>query len=403
MSTNTNVDKRCTGEIGAMMPVIAPLPIEVVGSDGNHLITADGKRLLDFWSDEGVSSLGYGHSIVQQELRKFAESGYPVHCPQMFPNKVRNHVTKLITQAVGFETIFFGNSGAEANEAAIKLARRAKFNAGDGRRKIYTVTGNFHGRTGFALAASDSTDSPYHLWGYDPIPKGFGVADTPGDVDWEECAAVIMAPILGNNCIKTYPKEQIQAWRDACDEHGAFLIFDEIQVGMGRTGYAAAWQGIGVKPDIVTFGKGIAAGVPMGACCADGWAKDVFTPGVHFSTFGGNILALHMASVVLAYIEAHAQRIKDDGEHVRNRLSELEWIKHVDGAGIHNAFQVNFDVVGYDGYDFIHEARNHGILLCSHRRHGPIRFTPPLTITRDEINTAIGALVATHVSLTQGE
>lgn len=413
------------------MNTIERIPLRIVAGDGNYLIGEDGQRYLDFWGDEGVASLGYGSDSdptpVDRALGKFADESSMLRLPDAYPNKLRDEAAEAICWAARFDKVFFCNSGAEANEAAIKLARRywSIVRGQPGRNVILTVEGNFHGRTGFALAASDSKDSPYHKLGYGPIPEGFGVihddlelgnarvwkrdqyVPADGDWQWDEVAAIIMAPILGNNTVKTYPQAFWQKMDRLRQEHGFLIIFDEVQVAMGRTGnfcahHAAALTGP-IRPDICAIGKGIAAGLPAAVILADNNVARAFVPGVHFSTFGASMIVCHMMKEVIQYIIAEGPRIKVDQHNLINyqfkRLKETGHLRGYDGAGLHWGFEPEWSKLRTDGPGFVEAARANGLLLLTHRPYAPIRFTPPLTITNEELEEAFSILKLTLVNL----
>jgi len=424
-----------------LMNNIVRLPFEVETARGSAIRTVQGHVLLDFWGDEGVCSLGYNTEEYRRIVDNFHSSGQPHQLPDVYPQTSRFNAAEKICQMTDMDRIFFANSGTEANEAAIKIARkfwwdkysniyregRIKSNKAYARRHIVlTIAGNFHGRTGLSSAASDPRVSPYHHWGFGPKPKGFGVIDdktflqvvTDGDVhedypiepDWSNVAAVILAPVLGNNLVKTYSKsfwEELGALRK---KHGFLIIHDDVQAGSGRAGWPATYQGISVfdsrfeslvKPDILCLGKGMALGYPMSAMLASEEVASAFTPGVHFNTFGGSPFVCYLAEQYYSWLELELPKVRDLGEAIRLRFSEMAWIKEHDGSGLLNAFTPNFGKYGYDGFEFCHKARDFGISIVTHRRYGPIRFTPPMNVAPDEIATAFIALERTHKFLTK--
>jgi acetylornithine/succinyldiaminopimelate/putrescine aminotransferase len=422
------------------MNVIDRVPVNIVGGDGVWLIDDQGNRYIDLWGDEGVASLGYGGEFLIA-LEKFASEETLQRLPDMYHNPLRAEVAAALCQHARFDRVFFCNSGAEANEAAIKLARRywSKVRGQPNRFWVLTVQGNFHGRTGYALAASDSTDSPYHKQGYGPTTPGFGVIpddldiekvvhwDTwteDGDVtadgrytnaafeeaDWSRVAAVTMAPILGNNVVKTYPKafwDKLNALRA---KHGFLIIFDEVQVGMGRTGnfcchHSETLTG-GVRPDINAMGKGLAMGLPAACILADEEIARAFVPGVHFSTFGGTLLSCFMMRELMEWLDANMGSILVKHSRIAAQFATMQadgLLQGFDGAGVHWGFTPRWDRAGFpdalDGPTVCEAARAHGILMCTHRKHGPIRFTPPLNVSMGELDFALLALRKTLVNL----
>lgn len=413
------------------MNTIERLPVDIRQGAGCRLIDADGKSYLDFWGDEGVASLGYCSPIVQDVFRTFANNPVPHRLPDAYPNELRTRAAAALTRAARYDQVFFCNSGAEANEAALKLARRywSKVHDQPERYRILTVEGNFHGRTGYALAASDSIDSPYHKQGYGPTPPGFGVIHDDLDInrvrvwngegyqpaksilglagdqiemtDWSKIAAVTMAPILGNNVVKTYPKafwDRLSALREA---HGFLVIFDEVQVAMGRTGEFCAHHNpmvtFGFRPDIICIGKGIAGGLPAATILADDEVAQAFVPGVHFSTFGATLIVCEMMLEVIAWIENNYETLAQREEQFIQNFEALKQqglITAYDGAGIHWGFTPAYDTGKYTftGMDVCNVARPRGLLMLTHRPKAPIRFTPPLNISAEELGEAFNIL-----------
>lgn len=424
------------------MNVIHRLPVNIVSGDGVMLTDTEGNRYIDLWGDEGVASLGYGQSSpFFKRLREFAETGTLQRLPDMYHNDTRTSVAARLADRAKYDRVFFCNSGAEANEAAIKLARRywSKIKDQPKRHWIFTLEGNFHGRTGFALAASDSQDSPYHKDGYGIMAGGFGVIgddldiekvrmwdcygdlhDSPAaqgaytngafeEADWSEVAAVMMAPILGNNVVKTYPAEFWAKLAQLQDKHGFLIIFDEVQVGMGRTGAFCAHHNPkvtgGVRPHICALGKGIAGGLPCAAILADDEIARAFIPGVHFSTFGGTLLVMEMIDEVINWLDAGMWSIANREVQIKRAFADMVHsglLKSFDGAGVHWGFTPHWGMPGdsplmasspkFTGPMLCDVARDFGILMVTHRDHGPIRFTPPLTITEFELGAALDAL-----------
>ena len=403
------------------MNTIDRLPLDIVSGDGCRLIDAEGRSYLDFWGDEGVASLGYASPIVQSVFAKFATTATPHRLPDAYPNELRTRAAAMLCKAARYDQAFFCNSGAEANEAAIKLARRywTKVREQRDRWHVLTVEGNFHGRSGYALAASDSQDSPYHKAGYGSHPQGFGVIHNdldinrvrrwnsdeerylPDSVKWDTVAAVIMAPILGNNTVTTYPKafwDRLEALRA---EHGFLVIFDEVQVAMGRTTKFCAHHNqlvtFGFRPDICAIGKGIAGGLPAAAVLADMEVSRAFVPGVHFSTFGASLIVCEMMMEVIKWIENNHEALVSREEQFHASFQALMaegLITAFDGAGIHWGFTPNWKLGSHSfgGPDVINVARSHGLLMLTHRHHARIRFTPPLNISAPELTEAFSAL-----------
>lgn len=434
-----------------LMGNVVRMPLVVRQALGGTIHTDHGP-LQDFWGDEGVCSLGYNAPEVVSAILGFMASISPHQLPDVYPHPYRWQAAEMLCERTGMDRAFFANSGTEANEAAIKLARKfwwdqegqpmesvsftgevsgevrtgkstthAKLSK---RHTILTIQGNFHGRTGNSMAAGDFRVSPYHRWGFGPSAKGYGVLDRTIDFNkvmfqqsitdgvehelrepnWSEVAAIILAPVLGNNVVTTYKHAFWAELERIRRDHGVLIIFDDVQAGSGRAGHYATWQhpSCQVKPDIMTLAKGMAMGFPMSACLASQRVASAFTPGVHFNTFGGSPFMCHMAVRMLEWLDEHIDDVRAKGCLIRERFAEKGWIKEHDGWGMLTAFTPDWDRYGYDGYQFIYEARKHGLSLVTHRRHGPIRFTPPLNIPRPELEQALGKLTDTHKGLAGG-
>lgn len=422
---HTQYNRRLMGNI-VRMPLIAGL-----ASGATFQETLSGRSLLDFWGDEGVASMGYNTAEFHNAMEEFLKSGQPHRLPDVYPHELRFQAAEIICSRTGMDRLFFSNSGTEANEAAIKLARKYWWDReaeegqpgfGDAfpqhkncarRHKIYTLAGNFHGRTGYSLAASDFQVSPYHRVGFGVSAPGFGVISDDfkevafdgvvlgGDVepDWTKVAAVMMAPVLGNNLVKTYPDSFWQKLEAMRKKHGFLVVYDDVQAGNGRAGHYATWQKYGVKPDIMTLSKGIAMGFPMSVTLASEAVAASFTPGVHFNTFGGTLMMCHFAIKLYQWLDDNIHLVRERGEFIREQFDSRSWISHFDGSGMLNAFQPDFELHGYDGYQFIAKSRELGLALVTHRQHGMIRFTPPLNVSLVDLRRAFDILDETHKAL----
>lgn len=398
--------------------------LEIVRGEGTKIWDSDGKAYYDLWNDEAVASLGYG-SLMKDALQRFIDAGHPHRLAAMYPNRLRSEAAEMICQRFGFDRIFFCSSGAEGNEACIKMARRymAKVRNEPRRHYVVSLEGNFHGRTGFALAASDSTDSPYHKDGYAPFPGGFAViseqeviAAANGDetalprlnlapflpnkdapqVPWEHVASLHFAPILGNNVVKTYSPAFWRAVEKLRELHGILISFDEVQVANGRTGHYAAYQDprIGVKPDLECIGKGLALGLPAAAMLMTEEVHKAFVPGVHFATFGESAIITHwMMKELMLFLDANLEKIRRQEGMIRDYFLTRKWVQNFDGAGVHWGFKPGH--ANFDGFKFCRLARKHGILMVTHRQYGIIRFTPPLAVTDEELTDIFARLDAT--------
>ncbi len=415
-----------------LMGNIVRMPL-VIGGTAQGAMLKDletGKNLLDFWGDEGVASMGYNTPEFNDAIQGFLATGAPHRLPDVYPHEIRWRAAEVICSRAGMDRLFYSNSGTEANEAAIKLARKywwdreaeagtpgfgpgfPQFKNCARRHKIYTLEGNFHGRTGYSLAASDFRVSPYHRVGFGVSAPGFGVINDvlqevafdgqeipPNEPDWANVAAVMLAPVLGNNLVKTYPQSFWDRLEAARRKHGFLLIYDDVQAGNGRAGHYATWQKCGVKPDIMTLSKGIAMGLPMSVTLASEQVAKSFTLGVHFNTFGGTLLCCYMAIQLYKWLDDNLDKVRARGDVIRDKFRERSWIKHHDGSGMLNAFQPDFEAFGYDGYQFIAKTRELGLALVTHRQYGMIRFTPPLNVSDAVLDQAFDVLDKTHAAL----
>ena len=293
----------------------ARAPVAIVRGEGCELIDAEGNRYLDLVAGIAVCALGHAHPAITEAVAK--QAGTLVQASNLFYHEPAGTLANELSARSGFERVFFCNSGAEANEAAIKLARKLAYRKGETeRRTILACTGSFHGRTMGALAA---TENPHYHEGFEPLPGGFAfvrfndVAALEAAID-RTTAAVIVEPVQGESGIKPADRAFLEAARRLCDERGAILIFDEIQCGMGRLGTLFAFATVGVRPDAVTMAKALSNGLPIGAVLIDARASKALQPGDHGTTFGGSPVP---AAAALAHLrvrdelglDAHVHRV----------------------------------------------------------------------------------------------
>lgn len=355
-----------------------------------------GRPYLDFFCDVGTSSLGYASMEQRLALLALYDGFVPLHSPNLYGHEARDLAAKRLCERTDMDKVFFCNSGAEAVEAAIKIARLWHYKNGDGRRYITSYRGGFHGRTLATLAAGDGPT--YHREGFEPLPEMFDHFDSLADLEKLSStppAAVLLSPVFGNNDVLEYPDGwllELQRW---CEKHGTLLIFDEVQTGSGRSGLEYTYaQRLGLKPDIICLGKGVAMGVPVGACLARAPYSDTFTPGTHFSTFGGNPLCCTFVNGMLNWATpSHLGEVEDKGQVLREALARLPYAKNVRGVGMLCAFDLESD-----GIDFSKRCLDLGLLIGAFRRGpGPVKVTPPLNITIRDLDHGLSLMASVKV------
>jgi predicted acetylornithine/succinylornithine family transaminase len=371
--------------IDAFMPTYAAPPVTFVRGQGTELWDSDGKRYLDFLCGLAVTSLGHANSVVADALDHQART--LLHVSNLFANDVAPRVATQIDDLLGGGgQVFFGNSGAEANECAIKLARKW---GGRGKFGVISAYGSFHGRT---LATLHATGQPSKHEPFQPLPEGFRhvawndlealeTAITP------EVAAVLIEPVQGEGGVFPATAEFVQGARRLCDERGLLLIVDEIQTGLGRTGRWFGYEHFGVQPDVVTLAKALGNGVPIGACWARRDIAAAFEPGDHGSTFGGTAIATAAAGAVLTeMVRIHAPALaRAAGARLTEALSATSGVKEVRGLGLLLAAEL-------DGHDAkaVNAALLDRGLVANAVTPTAIRFAPPLTVSDGEIDEAMG-------------
>lgn len=365
-----------------------------VSGDDNWLIDANGGRALDFYSDTGTASMGYHSEHMREVLKRALEERIPAHSPLVFRQVERDRAANRLTAATGMDRVFFCNSGTEAVEAAIKCARKTQYERGRAHRvDVYTVPNGFHGRTYGSLAAGDGPT--YHHEGFGPLPSGFKRFRNIEDIR-TDAAAVLLAPVFGNNDVIVYPDGWLAELKAYCDHHDILLIFDEVQSGSGRTGGRITYgQKVRVLPDILTLAKGVAMGVSCGACLARGDAAEAFTPGSHFSTFGGQPLQSAFVNGMLDYLLAVGtiEDINVKGDYMRQLFAEkLPWARNIRGTGLLTAFDIDIEKLA-----FAQSCLDKDLLVGLFRGGpGAVKITPPLTITVEEIKWGVDVLAAAY-------
>lgn len=366
------------------------LPVELVRGEGVRVYDGDGKAYLDFIAGLAVNGLGHGHPAVVQAIKDATD--YVLHTSNMYQIGPQAKLAQQLSEISGFDRVFFGNSGAEANEGAIKLARRFGQQNGSGRYKIISALESFHGRTLGALAA---TGQPKYHDGFAPMPAGFeyvplnDIAALEAAVD-EDTAAVLLEPIQGESGVQPCTQEYVEAARAICDESGALLIFDEIQTGLGRTGTLFAFEHFGVRPDIMTLAKALGGGIPIGALLASERVAAAFVPGIHATTFGGNPFACRVSAAVLDVItgEDLAAAAERAGARLRSGIEALGAdtgrVKEVRGMGL----MIGVELEGVAAPEVMHACRERGLLINAIGER-VLRLLPPLIVSDEEVDEAV--------------
>jgi predicted acetylornithine/succinylornithine family transaminase len=372
------------------MTTYAPPPVTFVRGEGSWLHDASGKRYLDFLCGLAVTGLGHAHPTVAEAVANQART--LLHVSNLFGNEVVAEVAATIDRLLGGGgRIFFCNSGAEANECAIKLARKW---AGPGRHVVVCAYGSFHGRT---LATLHATGQPEKHEMFQPLPEGFrhvAWAD-PGDLERAldpTVAAVLLEPLQGEGGVNPAPPDYLKAVCRICDERGLLLIVDEIQTGLGRTGRWFGFEHAGIRPDVVTLAKALGNGVPIGACWARADVADAFKPGDHGSTFGGQPLAASAARATLRVMEAEdvPGRAAAAGGRLREALVATKGVSQVRGLGLLLAAELtDGDAKAVTRRLLDREPTG---LVVNAVTPTALRFAPPLLVSQDEIDEGVAIL-----------
>ena len=372
----------------------ARYPATMVKGEGCWLTDGDGKKYLDFLSGIAVCSLGHCHPEVTKAIRVQADK--LVHVSNLYYTEPMTRLAEILVANSFAEKIFMANSGAEANEAAIKLAR---IHAGEGRYEIISLAGSFHGRT---LATVAATGQPKFHKGFEPIPRGFLHAPF-GDLQalekmvTDKTCAILCEPLQGEGGVRPLDKEYLQKIRALCDERGLLLIFDEIQTGLGRTGTLFAHEQSGVTPDIMTLAKALANGLPIGAMLTTSEIAASFVPGTHASTFGGNPVtsAAAVATLNVMLEEDFFEGVRTKSKYFREELQKLAdsypaLLSGVRGLGLILGAVLTEAGIAV-GTEIVNKMFEKGFLM-NFAGNLVLRFVPPLIVSEDEIDTLITAL-----------
>ena len=369
------------------MPTYAPSTVTFVRGRGTTLEDSNGRRYLDFLSGLGVTSLGHAHPAVAEAVA--AQARTLVHVSNLFGTEVGPDVARTLDRLLGGGgQVFFTNSGAEANECALKLARKW---GRRGRHVVVSAYGSFHGRT---LATLHATGQPAKHEAFQPLPEGFrhvawcDLAALEAAID-PSVVAVLLEPVQGEGGVNPATPEYFQGVRRLCDERGLLMIVDEIQTGLGRTGRWFGFEHFGVRPDVVTLAKALGNGMPIGACWARGEVAGAFVPGDHGTTYGGQPLAAAAARTVLAVMEEAdvPSRAEAAGRQLAGGLRALAGVASVRGLGLLLAAELT----GGDSRRVTAAALDAGLVVNAISPTA-LRLAPPLLVTDDEIDEALAIL-----------
>lgn len=375
------------------LPVFGRYPMVMELGQGCRVWDNEGNEYVDAFAGIAVNSLGYNHPVLVKAISEQASK--LMHCSNLYYTEIQAKALRVVAEATGMDRIFFANCGAESNEGAMKLARKYGVSKAPTKYKIISADESFHGRTFDTLAA---TGHDYYHVGYGPLSPGH-VLVPYGDIKAleaqmdDDVCAVLLEPIQGEGGVHVPPDEYLQQVRALCDKHDALLIFDEVQTGVARTGKWFAYMHSGVKPDILTFAKGIGGGFPVAGFAVPERLAHVFKPGDHGGTFGGNPLACAAVYATLTTIKSEGlvDKVAEKGEYFKNELRKLQEkypdkVTDVRGCGL----MLGMEVAG-EGKPIVESClANNVIVNCT--AGNVIRIVPPLIISREEIDIVVAAL-----------
>lgn len=375
------------------LPVFGRYPMVMELGQGCRVWDNEGNEYVDAFAGIAVNSLGYNHPVLVKAISE--QSAKLMHCSNLYYTEIQAKALRVVAEATGMDRIFFANCGAEGNEGAMKLARKYGVSKAPTKYKIISADESFHGRTFDTLAA---TGHDYYHVGYGPLSPGH-VLVPYGDIKAleaqmdDDVCAVLLEPIQGEGGVHVPSAEYLQQVRALCDKHDALLIFDEVQTGVARTGKWFAYMHSGVKPDILTFAKGIGGGFPVAGFAVPERLAHVFKPGDHGGTFGGNPLACAAVYATLTTIKSEGlvDKVAEKGEYFKNELRKLQEkypdkVTDVRGCGL----MLGMEVAG-EGKPIVESClANNVIVNCT--AGNVIRIVPPLIISREEIDIVVAAL-----------
>ncbi|WP_037352279.1 acetylornithine transaminase [Selenomonas sp. FC4001] len=377
------------------LPVFNRYKIVLDHGEGAEVWDINGKKYLDFLGGIAVNVLGHNNKALVQAVTE--QAGKLIHCSNLYYTQPQADAAAKLVKLSGLDKAFFANSGAEANEGAIKIARKYGYSINPEKTEIISAWDSFHGRT---LATLTATGQTHYHEGLGPLPAGFtyvhynDIAELESKIS-DKTAAVMLETIQGEGGVHTPNADYLKQVRELCDKHGALLILDEIQAGIGRSGKFFAYENYGIKPDIVTLAKGLAGGVPIGAFIVTDKVAAAFKPGDHGTTFGGNPLACAAANVVLDTVpkDEFLKNIQAVGKYFKDKLQELakkypKFIVDVRGEGL----ILGAELISSDhGRDIVNDCLAKGLIInCTAGK--VLRFIPPLIITTAQIDEAFAVM-----------
>lgn len=375
------------------LPVFGRYQMVMELGQGCRVWDNEGNEYVDAFAGIAVNSLGYNHPVLVKAISEQASK--LMHCSNLYYTEIQAKALRMVAEATGMDRIFFANCGAEGNEGAMKLARKYGVSKAPTKYKIISADESFHGRTFDTLAA---TGHDYYHVGYGPLSPGH-VLVPYGDIKAleaqmdDDVCAVLLEPIQGEGGVHVPSDEYLQQVRALCDKHDALLIFDEVQTGVARTGKWFAYMHSGVKPDILTFAKGIGGGFPVAGFAVPERLAHVFKPGDHGGTFGGNPLACAAVYATLTTIKSEGlvDKVAEKGEYFKNELRKLQEkypdkVTDIRGCGL----MLGMEVAG-EGKPIVESClANNVIVNCT--AGNVIRIVPPLIISKEEIDIVVAAL-----------
>lgn len=374
-----------------LMPTYGRFPVALVKGKGVYATDTEGKQYIDFGSGIGVNALGW---CDEGWVKAVSEQAATLqHISNLYYSPVQTELAADLCRLSGFSKVFFGNSGAEANECAIKLARKYGESRSKNCKRILTLCNSFHGRTITTLAATGQDEFHHH---FDPFTEGFDYAPI-NDIEkvkealTPDTCAVMIELIQGEGGVFMLDKDFVKQLRALCDETGTLLMVDEVQTGVGRTGTLYCFEQYGIRPDVVTSAKGLGGGMPIGACLCSQELGQVLSGGMHGSTFGGGPVVCAAARYMLSRIAQpdFLQEVAEKGEYLKKALATVPQLCNVRGMGL----MVGADVrpeTGLTSGDVANRCLQNGMLVLT--AHKAVRFLPPLTITREEIDEGVAIL-----------